>query len=323
MPLISTLQKRVNPVTIADFEAVPGLKYLSVFPETHQASVNYWNDNIDYTPQQIEQIFKDQLDNGFELEITSDRLGEFLFLLSHPEHGRHKQNYNLNYNYVSQSDTRLEKSAQGTKIGRDITMRFIDLDVALGVRRILFSAELAVGGYAWAKMGYELDRGDSGKRLEIDFLSKILLSKLSVLKGVIPSAVSNFAKVYARLSNSDDLYELAQLGEDLSNCINMEDFEEGGFLLQSLKEKFSDEDSALRAADRMKKVVIFCQENSRPLTIGKLLLMGQSWRAVVDYNNDAQMERILKYGGESTFSQLQQIVQQPSLLKRVKEFALS
>lgn len=323
MPLISTLPKRVNPVTIADFKAADGLIYPLETVEVDQSTVDYWNNWIDYTPPQIAGLFSDQIRDGFQLQIISSELGKFIFSLKHDLYGTQEQRYNFNYNLVEYTDARMDEAIQGRRHGRDITMRFIDLDIALGVRRVLFSAELAVGGYAWARMGYELDKGDAIKIAEVGFLSKTLLSKLAALENVIPKNSFNHAKVYARCSNTDDLYHLTQIGDDLSGYINVEDFEDSGFLLQSLRAVFFDEDSALRAADRMKKVTKFCLDKGRPLTIGKLLLIGESWRGRVDYDNDVQMGRILKYGGESAFSQLQRIAQQPQPLAQTRRFAFS
>lgn len=303
MPLISTLPKRVNPVTIDDFREVPSITFLPDSAKMHQKSVDYWNDWIDYSPQQIADIFSVQIQDGFEVFVVSPDKGKFIFCLSHNLYGTQEQRYNLNYNVVEYTDARMDEAIQGKRHGRDITMRFIDLDVALNVRRVLFSAELSVGGYAWARMGYELDNGDSNKRREIELLSDRLHWKMSAISSVLPEGLNKDVSNRILLINPDSLYHLTRIEDDLLPYFKVEDFEHSGFMYDALMANSpTNKKHTFELIAGMKAAVKFCQDNGRPLTYGKLGLAAEKWRAKVNYDNDVQMERILSYGGGSDLS---------------------
>jgi hypothetical protein len=268
-------------------------------------SVKHWSDWVDVSPQNLEHIFEDEFQQGFSLHVTSDALGVFTFLLFHPELGSYEQSYNLDYKNVSNSKIFLHPTIQGTKIGRNISMRFIELDVALGIRSILFSAESTVGGYAWARMGYELDTSNSDKILEANILSRTLLLKLNSLKNVIPYQMYSEAQRLSQLKNADDLYHLTRTEGDLRSYLTSCDFEDGGALYTGIVEGAPNEKDGVSLAKKISGVISFCNARGKTLSIGKLQLVGEFWNARADYRNDVQVRRFSEYGGRYRNSVIQ------------------
>ncbi|NCO03510.1 MAG: hypothetical protein GW903_04900 [Alphaproteobacteria bacterium] len=316
MPLVSTLQKWGEPSGIEDFVAIPQIKYLSDFTSVQKGSIAYWNKWIGFTPAQIASLFRVQFKEGFELAITSIRPGIFNFWLDHPQLGSHTQQYDILNNKVLLSDTLLKQGSQGAMTGRDITMRFIDLDVAFGVRRLKFSAERSVGGYAWAKMGYNLDMSEPEKVSDAKTLSYILTAKLNALEGYIPEDILEKALHFANLNAPDDLYHLANMDFDLTGRLGEQDLE---FIHNQMVEGLGHmfKDAAEMASKRLHTIregMIFSKNNKKPYTLGKFLLLGESWDAVIDYDDDIQMSRIIKYGGTPFASKIvfKEAVNQPA-----------
>lgn len=299
MPLISNLKKQNQPATLDDFFYNCAYVHYPAVGDIDDSVIDYWNRWIGYNPKQLRDIFADEFAQGFSLKIYTPNFAKFMFSLERDGGEEYyRQGYDLLQHNIYMKGTRLYECNQSAGLGRAISMHFMDLDVALGIRRYQFTAEQEIGGYIWAKMGYYLDRSDGEKILEARQLSNTLLTKLQSLQGVLPQEVFNQAKTYAKLSNLDDLYYLANIGSHLTDLVTPDDFEKDGVIFSALCELTHSNGDALLMSQKMKKVVLSCAEKGLPLTIGKLLLMGEKWNAIAEYDNDAQMQRIIAYGGQ-------------------------
>lgn len=299
VPLVSTLPRRAEAVTLEDFErANIGIK-VSYYQKKSDV-VDIWNQYVDYSPAAIDSLFDEFYGDEFKLSIQPRFDNELRFVIHHRDtydpldNYIAQQLYDLKRKIIHGTEIKLPEALRAHGAGRRLGMRLIDLDIALGISEIAFESTLENGGYAWAIMGYNLDRSSSDKVRAAQSLAAHLQKKLAVLRPYLPTNIFNRAKTFAHLCNADDLYQLAQIDFDLTPHLP-----EGAFTDPSLKDVFNDRENTV---DKMAKVVSFCRERKKPITIAKLLLNGEAWYATLNYQDPVQMKRLTDYAGPLEFS---------------------
>ncbi|MAZ76449.1 MAG: hypothetical protein CMH31_04015 [Micavibrio sp.] len=312
MPLISTLKKlhKRQAASVQNFLDTPSIVYISQrFPQTHQASVNYWNDWIPYAPQEIAKIFEEECLDGFELHITPNTYGEFVFTLEQEGVGKRKQTYNFQYGFTKDSWTFFEENHRGGRIGRKMAMRFMELDVAFGIKKMKQDAGKLLGAYVWAAMGFNISK-DNPKDVDLALLnSQMVLARLEGLRSFLPLTEFARAQIHAQGTNVDDMYHLAHRNFDLSSIDIDWDAVQLGVaksLITSLAglDREGAECIAGEEVDRMKPIISFSKAAGQAAKLGKIALVGRSWPSVVNYRDDQQMIRVQEYGGNFKTAQL-------------------
>ncbi len=305
MPFVPKFQKRTEAVKAEDVEAC---KNLFIKPEYLNDILDIWNDNIDYSPSDIESIFEKAFQLGLVLEIRCLR-GIFRFTLKYPNEENayiQREEYSLDETWIHGSSLVVPREFRALGHGKDFSLMFIELAMLLGKKGCEFTSELENGGYVWARMGYYLNNNSARNVEDNKFLSEMLIAKLIVLKPLLPLDVYNKAITFRKLCNKDDLYKLANIDFDLSKVISQDDFSADGFLRQSLSDVFKDrtqwpddeiEDRANKLCEAMQETISFCQQNKKTLNIGRLLLARERWHAQSDFTDDNQMKLISDYAG--------------------------
>lgn len=308
MPLVSTLKKRTKrqKVEIEDFLNTPSIEILSKrFPSTHQGSVDNWNDYIPYYPQQIAEIFSDQLANGFVLKIEEKPHGVFAFTLDKEGVGKRSQTYHLG-KYKSANDVKvnLAPSFRGAATGRNIAMRFIELDVAFGLKQASLDAGYEVGAHFWARMAYYVDRSDPESRDIALLNSQTIVARLQGLKPFIDDdSVFDEALKLSQSEQEDALHQLSQMNKDISgSTIDWEVVRK--LSAEHLSQTLDDVDfetavdileSEIKA---MQNVYSFNSSSGCAVRLSQMCLVGRNWPAIINYKDDVQLQRTQAYGGQ-------------------------
>jgi len=277
---MSTLPERNGIVTERDFQKVSLTGGLSL--KGDKASiVSVWNEGVQYHPRTISGIFGVPLKQGFDLEISNTKETSLLFdLFSDGKEDKFARLYDVASKELKNYEVTLTSAQQGNGLGTSFSKLGMDLDIALGLHKKYFMASSDVGGYVWARVGMELDtRNLPANNEDHEYLSEVILEKLDVLKKHLPPELCNECCQLALLENSDDLCHLANMDFDLKNT-------------------FKSKDMPARIQSNMDDLAKFCDDRGKSITLGKVLLLGEYWHGVVDYDNDVQMKRILSHLGE-------------------------
>ncbi len=280
MPYVSNLPKRDGIVTERDFQKLAHMGGLSLKGDTSSIA-SLWNEEVKYHPRTISDIFGVPLQTGFDLVVSNPKDTSLLFdLFSDGKEDKFARLYDVASKELKNSEVTLTPAQQGKGLGTTFTKLGMDLDIALGLQKQYFMASSEVGGYVWARVGMELDtRNLPANNEDHEYLSEVILEKLDVLKKHLPPELYDECCQLALLENSDDLCHLANMDFDL-------------------KGTFKSKDMPARIQSNMDDLAKFCDERDKPMTLGKVLLLGEYWHGVVDYDNDVQMTRILSHLGE-------------------------
>lgn len=317
-------RSQTRKITKQDFtEAGIGL-YGTVYAFDDEI-VQMWNDHIPYTPSEISLLFSDLYVTGLTLTLRCNQHNSIDFVFHCPQFDLDEdeknfgntsrtfqyQRYGLPTTDILESYTQIHPQHQGKGLGTVLNDRFTDLDIALGVRRISFTAGMDNGGHAWAKAGYYVDGLQSVRTRS---LSRQLETDLKCLSGILPVPLREAAQPLALIAQHDALFHLAHLDDDLTDLIQPEDLDLGADLYCGFFPHYSfhEKGGAQGAAQEMKKVVMFCRSRGKPLTLGKLLLNGKTWDAFANYDDPVQLQRMQENGLNLRFSQQSISTQAPS-----------
>jgi hypothetical protein len=120
------------------------------------AFIEKWNDKVGVDPATFKTNFMGGLDGPMRLSATGDQIninGEI-----HDSDGKALGNFERNINLDSKSAYsayfKLNKSATKHDTGKKLLAGNIDTYKKLGVEQVRVTANIDVGGYAWAKYGY-------------------------------------------------------------------------------------------------------------------------------------------------------------------------
>lgn len=152
----------------------------------------------------------------------------------------------------------VHEDLQGTSLAKDILSGQVDMYQELGMDRVTLEANLDVGGYAWAKYGFEPETNMSWRRAAEHVEN--LVFDLHFDQGRIDLATHDAVLKLTESPQKRSLWAIA----DIRTPVRAEDYETG-------------------------EVV------TRPL--GKHLLMGSSWGGVLDLKDEASMQRFRSYVG--------------------------
>ncbi|NQZ14563.1 MAG: hypothetical protein HRT94_07055 [Alphaproteobacteria bacterium] len=320
MPLISTLPRRDNPATGADFRSC---LHVDLEEGAHEILLERWNKFIEFSPSSISTLFADYFDQGFRLAIkrglkhfkTSQRGTELEFTLCIPGQERtafqtHAYDFGEDQPELIVSEIKLPKEMRGKGLGTRLDEIFTDLNIALGVRRVSFIAYYDHGAFVWPLNGYHMNMNPKDRLSDVSKVSERVRARISVLENIIPDDVFEQAMRLAQFNSKEDVSRLANMTFDLEGYISSEDFDcYDGFLREALRasfrsikemDLFNAHGNANRAAEAIMGNIRFCKERGKVFTLGGFSLIGERLECLVDYDDDKQVHSI--FGGDQKFS---------------------
>lgn len=307
---LSTLEKRQRDIKRSDFADAPNLYFnYCAFDEINREKTSLWNRYISYTPQQIHEV----LTGGYGIEdmpisVTLDKSGKFKFSMI--EDGavpfRSKAEFNIGAEPdILSNDIKVNPLAQGQGIGRTWLRNVVELSAGFGFPEFHFAAGLQSGGHVWAKAGAYLDRDLSRSplfRLEEQSLSQNMLARLELARPHLKTSEYGWARALCKLVNKDDIVKIAAMGDI---TIPRSVIENAKPVLTQFYDSLSlrpqEGSAAFRAGEESEKLLrVFdnavgglCEQVSLP----RYLQAATSWRAVINFADDRQMERVGEYAG--------------------------
>lgn len=301
----SIFQKRARPVTCTDFEQAAPLQIFSEYfrSDRVEQDVEKWNIHIPSLPQDIQCIFRENFDSNFKLNIVFDGTENPEFV-----------NFNITnlldqyfagaifYDGLDQTpESQIEieeESFRGQGLGKKWFRFLNELCLAFGHERLEFSAGLTNGGYTWARAGAHIDLSPTKHTALTQLREKIAL-RVEAVKPYIPNDVYHSVRTLGRVVAKDDVTRIADIDFRLSPkaCSQMEAWD--GPFLDSLSAAFNHQgiDEQNKEQRHAEHCVMAARVQGVPLNIGRYLLVGTVWDAVVDFSDVQQMERIGKYVG--------------------------
>jgi hypothetical protein len=314
----STLPKRTAPVTKADFENLPRpIQIRSVLNGAIQEGgpvIDFWNRHVPYHPYDIDELFMGELDSCYRLGIRQDRNSlEFHGINPRFQHDfsfRLMVEFHDNAKLIRGSDINVTVSKQGQGIGKKIFKAFNECALALGFESFEFLAMLENGAYTWAKLGVKLDTSPdpffSSAQLS-DLIRKRFLSVQQVLASMNQSLNSydiNAVKIFSSLANPFDVRDLARLPVNIPVPFVMREINQNKFLFEdafktadgrisnTALDAFEDQGAKLKSVFRRAH-----DKGLEVIPIGRVLLGGLGYPAIIDFSDQKQMEDIGKQSG--------------------------
>lgn len=322
----SILPKRTAPVTAADFENLPRpIQTQSILNGAIQEGgpvIDFWNKHVPYHPQHINDLFMEDLDSGYRLGIRHDQ-NCLEFHAIHPK-SQNDFSFRLMVKFqdgatVTQgSDINVSAHKQGQGIGTKIFKAFNECALALGQSFFPFTASLEGGAYTWAKLGAKLDftRDSTFNALSTrNQVSDLVLNRFLSLQQVLSLAgeplnsySANAVKICSSLTNPFDLRQLARLPINIPVSGVIRAINQNGLLfeealvdsLESAGRPIYDVTLNTFHCQGEKLKSVFRKAHDKGLNtvpIGRVLLGGLNYPAIIDFADQAQMDDIGKHSG--------------------------
>jgi hypothetical protein len=310
--LTTTLERNSDRITGEHFR---NCSFLDVTDYDLVRILPLWNNSIDFTPKELLKIFERAFDKGFCFKLTLETASSnIVFQLFKPNSPINENYFQNTYNFsdpnnlvLIESDVRLEPNARGRNWGHKFDALFVELNVALGVRKYSFDATKENGAYVWPLKGYFMKLETDEDLLKAKTLSLRVLARLGVLENLIPEGVYQEAVKLSQFKDKKDICRLASIDFDLSQCLTIGDFDSrDGHLYDALRKSFyslsEPKDFVGRwgrfrqAKDSIEGTLLFCRDREKKFTLGKFSLAGECAECVCDYDDDYQTHKIFGNG---------------------------
>lgn len=256
-----------------------------------QDIVDFWNDNISISPLKFRQILTDNLPDDADIKLVELQTGNepklFLDVIS-KEKGKFTFFFGLNFltKKVINGDMEVDISLRGSGIGSTLFKNCLNLAQILEFNEFAISATRLNGAFTWARLGGYLSRNKN------EGLADLLLRRLCYLEGILPQPVMEKARMLCRLSNLDDIKNIADLDYNLLDVKNMWDAK--GMPDAAIYSRCNKAEIYIERK-KVKLAVDFCRVQDMPFTLGRYLLAGVSWEGEINLRNAKQMEKIEGY----------------------------
>lgn len=253
-----------------------------------------WNRLIGLRPDRLVALTEHNF--GIELKIAVELNGFYADIEFKPPNADYfSGGITLSPNEVRDTRISVREDFQGQGIGNAWLKTCIEFLHAVGREKLPMSAGLENGAYSWGRAGAYLQK-DPSTVINQMFASHEIMSMLDAVSFAVPKPDYHKAKVYARLTNKDDLARLCELDtpvrfdpeSDMPHILeNLENF--------LLVNKLNPDPVGLivhRSHETLKHVFERATVQEKPVTLPRLLLTRRTLDVAFDFNDAKQMERV-------------------------------
>ncbi|MCI5060595.1 MAG: GNAT family N-acetyltransferase [Alphaproteobacteria bacterium] len=284
-------------VAIEDFLQVENLVVMVDSRPEEMELCSFWNKKIKMFPQKFCKALLDNLPGDPYISIElSPETGILNITLRDAQDNSFIDYRTISSDgkYINPGSVRVDPDYQGQGIGGQIIWNYLRMGKSAGLRGMKIGASFENGAYSWARMGFCLDPDHS---MDWEAMSDRLLLRLQSLEKYLPEGVYQKARQAIILEKPEDIAALADMDFDLLKTPLFCDA-----MTQAGDYKSTTKIFNLQASSRgefRKEDLLYtanhCCKKGEALTLGKALLIGQSWYGIADFNHEKQMQRIEKY----------------------------
>lgn len=311
----STLAKRTRPVDQTDFEAVP---YLTLGPKVSEylkdgLFLGDWDRLVPFLPQDLYRFSKDIFRADVKTEVwflkvlepcLPDKVAIKFSDLAERSFSCSFSYENGLYENPEEAHIFVEPKARGRGFGKAWLQFLTELSVALDQEKIYFTAGNENGGYTWAKAGVGLDIQPDNLLMR-QTLSERLIGRLEAVKDFIPSPVYGRARSYSRALDKKDLCAIADIDYALPDeacdaiCKELGRIHDNFVSFYQTNNINGEKPVVVALGERFHVAEAFhaAQGQGKQLSLARYLLSHTIWDAVVDLQDEQQMQRIGAYVG--------------------------
>lgn len=238
-----------------------------------------WKKYIPMSKEQAEEILTQDLPPGTKVELTVNKNGQGKITITAEDIIEESRVFDLKDHRVFEDfDSKMIIDDAGKGYGRSLMRNEIEFFSTCGVKRFEISAELAAGGYVWARLGFLPDN--------LNMVKSAMGRRFENIKSLLTDKEQETVQEIIEFKDEKDLWRLADTQIDM---------------LPRLRDAFKKAHDGNVDAQGIVKSMYYVDfeklDERKSVPMGSSFLAASRFLAHLDFDNKEQMDRAEKYVG--------------------------